>query len=405
MLLGRGHERTGLAARRFLVQVIGQLAVLGVAGGDALDLGRDPLRELEVAVRGVGQGHARELLDLLLADGLLHLRRQPAAHGIVGIELEQPAAGGERLLEVTVRPRLLDCAHEGRDVLAPPGLTPLLVRVRRPQAARRVAHQPFEVVAHLLEGLVPLGRRLGQGARHDPLEARRVRRARHGREVRLLAHDAEHHVGGAVPVEGPAVGEQLVGDRAHGEDVRPVVALLPDHLLGHHVVHGAQHEPALGHGRGLQVRDPEVHDLDLALVGDADVGGLDVAMVDPVAVRIAEPLADLPHDVELPFQGQGLALLDDLLEVGALDELHRDVGLAAVLAQVVDGDDVAVAQPSRRLRLAQEPRLELRRLRQARDHGLERDLAVDHRVVGLVDRTHAAAAQHLLHLVLADGLQ
>ena len=153
------------------------------------------------------------------------------------------------------------------------------------------------------------------------------------------------------------------------------------------------------------MRDPEVHDLDLALVGDADVGGLDVAMDDPVAVRVAEPLADLPHDVELPFQGQGLALLDDLLEVGALDELHRDVGLAAVLAQVVDGDDVAVAQPSRRLRLAQEPRLELRRLRQARDHGLERDLAVDHRVVGLVDRTHAAAAQHLLHLVLADGLQ
>ena len=79
--------------------------------------------------------------------------------------------------------------------------------------------------------------------------------------------------------------------------------------------------------------------------------------------------------------GEALVRLEVVLELAALDELHRDVPDAAFLADVVDGDDVGVREPPGRLRLAAK----------ARDHGLgvlageligadrlERDDALDH---------------------------
>ncbi len=151
--------------------------------------------------------------------------------------------------------------------------------------------------------------------------------------------------------------------------------------------------------------DPEVHDLDLALRRHADVGGLDVAVHDAVAVGVAEAVADLADDVELPLEWAARSRFwISLLEVDALDELHGDVGLALVLAEVVDGDDVAVAQSAGGLGLAQEALAQVGRVGQARDHGLEGDLAVDERVDGLVDGAHAPAAQHPLDLVLSYSL-
>ena len=84
---------------------------------------------------------------------------------------------------------------------------------------------------------------------------------------------------------------------------------------------------------------------------------------------------------------------DQVAQRAAADELHREEDVALVGALVVDGDDVGVGQPGRRVRLADEPGDELLVVGQARVHHLERDRAVETVVVGLVDRGHPAPRQ------------
>ena len=61
----------------------------------------------------------------------------------------------------------------------------------------------------------------------------------------------------------------------------------------------------------------------------------------------------------LACRESGLAQLDQVLEIHALDELHRDEEVAVHLAEVVDADHVRVLERSRRLRLAQEALAEI----------------------------------------------
>ncbi len=83
----------------------------------------------------------------------------------------------------------------------------------------------------------------------------------------------------------------------------------------------------------------------------------------------------------------------DVAHGAAGDVLHDEVDDVAVLALVVDGDDVRVGQPRGRLRLAHEAGHERGVLGEARVHDLERDRAVEAEVRGLVHGGHAAARE------------
>ena len=85
--------------------------------------------------------------------------------------------------------------------------------------------------------------------------------------------------------------------------------------------------------------------------------------------------------------------LEQLLEVGPLDVAHRDVDEAAEVAGVVDRDDVRVVDRGDRLRLADEPFAELLAAAEVGREGLQRRLALEQLVLGLVDEAHAAAAE------------
>ena len=101
------------------------------------------------------------------------------------------------------------------------------------------------------------------------------------------------------------------------------------------------------------------------------------------------------------------ALLHALAQVGALEQLHREVRDAVVLAEVVGGDDVRMVELARGLGLEQEALLVLRAPVGVlvQDDGLQRDHAVEVRILGLVDDAHRAAAELAEDLVAADLLR
>ena len=89
-------------------------------------------------------------------------------------------------------------------------------------------------------------------------------------------------------------------------------------------------------------------------------------------------------------------------EVAPLDELHAEVALAVVLADLVDRDDARVVEQRDGLGLVLEPpQLGVVGQHAGLDH-LEGDGPVEADLPGLVDDAHAAAAQLLLDLVVAE---
>ena len=115
-------------------------------------------------------------------------------------------------------------------------------------------------------------------------------------------------------------GEHLIEQYACGEDVGPAIHRLAHGLLGGHVRDLSLQDP--GHGVGYvhgRLGDPEIHDLNLALVGDQDVLWTDVAVDDverPIvlvglSVRVIKALADLGGDVHGDIHSPGIQHVPD----------------------------------------------------------------------------------------------
>ena len=126
-----------------------------------------------------------------------------------------------------------------------------------------------------------------------------------------------------------------------------------------------------------------------------DVRGLDVAVDEPALVCEVERLRDLGAENEraLGIERTGP---QERLHVAALDVAHRDEQMPALLADVVDRDDVRVLERGGVLRLAQEALAEGVVLGQLGREQLQRNVPLQARVVRTVDDAHAAAADELL---------
>ena len=227
-----------------------------------------------------------------------------------------------------------------------------------------------------------------------------------------LVEDGLEDDGGGAPVEGALPGRKLVEHGAEGEEIAPGVERLPAGLLRRHVVErpqrgaGARQLPAgnggrrlrVGGGRGVEegdeLRQAEVEDLGLAGAGHEDVGGLDVAVDDPLGVGRVEPVDDLDGQVQQPLHPHRAAL-DEVLERLALEQLHDDERLALVLPDLVNRADVGVVERGRRAGLAKEA---VERGAVAGGLGrqeLQGDGPAEDAVVGPVDDAHAAATELL----------
>lgn len=136
----------------------------------------------------------------------------------------------------------------------------------------------------------------------------------------------------------------------------------------------------------------------IAGLAEDDVGELDVAVEDAVAVGRREAAGEADAELERPLPGQGQGQLGEAL---AAQRFGDEVGSVVELADAVDGDHVGVLDPRGGAGLDDEA---LAGLGLIAVMNLIANEAVEHAVAGEVDLAHGAAADLadelvLLHLV------
>ena len=125
-------------------------------------------------------------------------------------------------------------------------------------------------------------------------------------------------------------------------------------------------------------------------------------MDDAGAVGGGEGVGDLDGVVEGVACAEGAAL-EFLLKGFAGDQFHDDAVSALVFEDVVDGEDVGVAEGGGGLGFLMEAAAEVGVGGVGGGEELEGDVAVQFGVAGLIDNAHAAGTDLFEDLIVVDG--
>ena len=163
--------------------------------------------------------------------------------------------------------------------------------------------------------------------------------------------------------------------------------------------------------------DPEVHDLDRAVVGDDDVTRRNVAVNDTqrssiqadLFVRVVETCRNTDRDGQRVLDRESVPalgnLLEEMAEVLPVEVLHREVVLAVLAAAVVDLNDIRVVERPGQTRLPQKHLDELIVVRKMRENPFEDDVLLepfDAGRLGDEQLRHAATRKALHQSISAD---
>ncbi len=205
-------------------------------------------------------------------------------------------------------------------------------------------------------------------------------------------------------------GQNLVQKHAEREDIGAAVHPGAVQLLRGHVG-GCSEESAdmvaRQGGRGIGVdalnrrrhadRNPEIHDLDVTIVGHDHVRRLEVAMHQPALVRRFERLGDFFREPQHLRDRQRAAAQAPLERVAA-HVFHDDARTPAELGHFEDLADERVIQRGGRTGFAEQP-IERLALAVRRDQELDGDAPVEQQVVGETDFAHATPANRFENAV------
>ena len=151
-----------------------------------------------------------------------------------------------------------------------------------------------------------------------------------------------------------------------------------------------------------ELRQAEVHDFDLALFVQHQIGGFDVAVNDATAVSRLQALGGLSGDVDYLVEFER-AIADFVLDGAARDEGHSEEGLSLGLVDFIDGANVGMVECRRGLGFAKEAFLGFGVFNDVGAEKLQRDRTLKLGVEGFVDHAHAALAEFFGDLVVRDG--
>ncbi len=222
--------------------------------------------------------------------------------------------------------------------------------------------------------------------------------ARAARRVGVFEEDRVERADHRGPVEGVASLHGHVEDEAERPQVGGEARAQPLGALRGQEVRGTDEHA----GRGERLRaglggDAEVREDDAPALRHQDVRGLHVAVQDAFLLRGDERVEDLEADLGGLDRREGAAVLEDVGERVGVHEFHDDPRDAAVLDDVVDGDDVLVCDAGRRAGLAEGALLLDLAFLVVEVAGqaqlLDRDVAVQHLVDRVPDGAHAAASE------------
>ncbi len=154
--------------------------------------------------------------------------------------------------------------------------------------------------------------------------------------------------------------------------------------------------------RRAQAGQAQVGDFDHAGDIAKQVGRLDVAVNDTLAVRIFQAPCRVQQTADRLRHRQWPLSQHQRRQVLAVDEFHDQEMALGILVGIIGHDDVGVTEPGDGLDLALEPLDEGRVLPETGGQQLESDDAFHAAVPGFVNRAHAAGAQPAEHVVIAD---
>ena len=253
-----------------------------------------------------------------------------------------------------------------------------------------------QVIGKLPAGLISSVRILSQRLANGMREARMDYRAGFERRHRRLIDDLVHHGGHVLSVKGLLPGDQLVENYAQREDVRPPVHGLTFDLFRRHVGWRAQDLTGERHAgfSGEHLGDAKISHLYHSAFQDHDVGRLDVAMDNVVAMGVVERARHLLEDRDDGLDREDAFFVQQLPKRYPVQELHGEVEDAVVFAEVMNGDDVRVGERAGRLRLALKARFVILVFAVGEafgPHRLDGDLAIDQGIEAFVHYSHRPA--------------
>ena len=152
-------------------------------------------------------------------------------------------------------------------------------------------------------------------------------------------------------------------DCAEGIDItlRPDSAPPAGGLFGRQIPGGAEHLARQGQFRvrssGFGVPQafgqPEVHHARLVVFADQHIRGFEVAVQNSLLVRILDRSRNFLQVFDGPNGRKGM-VLDHCGQARALDVIHREIVLAVLFADFVNGDNVRMVKMGRRFGLCPE---------------------------------------------------
>ncbi len=151
----------------------------------------------------------------------------------------------------------------------------------------------------------------------------------------------------------------------------------------------------------IEPRQPQVGNLHHPVAAQEKIARLHVAMDRPLAVGVGQAAGALNDEIDRHLHRQRAAIFDELAQVRAVDVLHHQKMPPLILAGVVGQDDVRVRKLGGGQHLAMEAGDRVGRIDQLPLDDLDRPNHPHAAMQGLVNVSHAAAADAGQQCVLA----